>query len=384
MTSNITKQITFVLALLWLLAAQPILAVDDIPFTMTVIDPVNSGDDKAVADIDNDGFPDGILGGSIAGRSLVWYDSGHDFAMHVIRSNPIYDEFSTDIQATDIDGDGDNDLILADSDGPDNIMWFENPLINPPAGLEADPKVEANWTYHVIGSHGKWVHDIEIGDFNNDGKPDVVTSGYSLRHVWIQKTPTSWIDVDLSNLGGRGISVGDIDRDGYEDIAIPSGWLRNPGDPVNGEWVRYLISGVADTSDEVLVGDLNGDGQLEIISTNAHDRAEFAWFEAPEDPTSPAWTKHVIDPAMGAHHPELADFNNDGYPDILMGLELADLSIYLNNGKAIPTFTKDQIDTTAGHNARAGDLNSDGKIDIFASDYIDHPPVRVYINQGDF
>ncbi len=379
MTFHLINQIALVLTALLLLASQPIRAAEDIPFTMTVIDAENSGDEKAVADIDNDGFADGILGGS----TLVWYDSGHEFAKHVIRSSPVYSEFTTDMQAVDIDGDGDADLILGDGDGADNVLWFENPLINPPAGLKADPTVGANWTYHVIGTHGATTHDIEIGDLNNDGKLDVVTSGHTHLHVWLQKTPTSWQDKDLSNLDGRGISLGDIDGDGSIDIATPNGWLQNPGDPL-GEWTRYLISNVADTGDEVLLSDLNGNGKLELMSMNAHDRAEIAWFEPPADPTSPAWTKHVLDPAMGAHHPEIADFNNDGKPDILLGLELADLSIYLNNGEATPTFTKDQIDTTAGHNARAGDLNGDGKIDIFAADYIDHPPVRVYLNQGDF
>ncbi|MBI1259166.1 MAG: hypothetical protein GC204_16980 [Chloroflexi bacterium] len=380
---NLTPALLTLLAALVLGIPQQTSAVaNPIPFSKTIIDSANSGDDKAIADIDKDGKPDGILGGSVAGRSLVWYDSGHNFAMHVIRSNPVYAEFSTDMQAADMDGDGDSDIIVGDGGGANNILWFENPLINPPAGHTADPKLEANWTYHVIGTQGDWVHDIEIGDFNNDGKKDIVTSGHGITHLWIQNSPTSWSDKNLSALAGQGVFIGDIDRDGRADIATPQGWLKNPGNPLSGTWVKYPINGTS--GDEVLLGDLNGDGRLDVLTMNAHQRLEFAWFEAPSDPTTAAWTKHVIDPAMGAHHPEIADFNNDGKPDILMGLELVDLSIYLNNGGASPTFTKDKLDTSGGHNARAGDLNGDGKIDIFASDYIGNPPVRIYLNQGQF
>ena len=284
------------------------------------------------------------------------------------------------MQAADIDGDGDSDIIVGDANGANNILWFENPLINPPAGHTADPKLEANWTYHIIGTQGETVHDLEIGDFNNDGKKDIVTSGHGVTHLWIQNSPTSWSDKNLSALAGSGVFIGDINRDGRVDIATPQGWLKNPGNPLTGTWVKYPINGTS--GDEVLLGDLNSDGRLDVLTMNAHTRQEFAWFEAPADPTSAAWTKHVIVPAMGAHHPEIADFNNDGKPDILMGLELVDLSIYLNNGETTPTFTKDKLDTSGGHNARAGDLNGDGKIDIFASDYIGNPPVRVLSEPG--
>lgn len=359
-----------------------VLAASSIPFQVTTIDTQNSGDDKAVADIDLDGDMDGILGGSVAGRSLVWYESGASYAMHVIRANPIYAEFTTDMQAEDVDGDGDFDIIVGDNNGPNNVMWFENPVKNHPAGTTSDPKVGSNWLSHTIGSHQSWAHDIETGDFNGDGRLDIITSGNGYTHLWIQNTPLEWTDVNLSSLAGQGVSPGDIDRDGNLDIATPSGWLRNPGDPVSGNWVRYPITNTS--GDEVAVGDLNNDGRLDIMTIDAHNRAAFAWFEAPATPTSSNWTRRVIDASMGAHHPEVGDFNNDGWLDILAGLELQDLSIYLNNGGSPPTFTKQQIDTVAAHNARLGDLNGDGLLDIFGADYIGNPPVKVYINQGNF
>ena len=86
---NLTTAVLSILVALVIGSPLQTNAANPIPFSKNIIDSSNSGDDKAIADIDKDGKPDGILGGAVAGRSLVWYDSGHNFAMHVIRSNPV-------------------------------------------------------------------------------------------------------------------------------------------------------------------------------------------------------------------------------------------------------------------------------------------------------
>jgi len=344
-------------------------------FTPTTIDPTNSGDCKALADIDGDGLADPILGGG----SLSWYESGSAYAKHVIRATTVYKEFTTDMQAADVDGDGDVDLIVPDGAGPNNVLWFENPRINPPAGHGSDPRVGSNWVYHIVGSHGEHAHDVEVADLDNDGKLDIVTSGHGRTHVWKQVNPTTWTDVDLSSRAGSGVYIGDIDRDGRRDIATPDGWIRTPGNLVTGNWVKYPISGTV--GDECLLADLNGDGRTDLIVCDAHNAAEFAWFEAPADPTSPVWTKRVIDAAAASHHPGVADFNLDGRMDILMGRELNSIAVYFNQVGTPPTFVRQQVDSCCGHNARIGDINGDGKPDIFACDYIGNPPAKVYISQ---
>jgi hypothetical protein len=359
------------------LAVAPALARQGATFTTSTIDPTNAGDCKALADLDGDGKADVIVGGP----SLCWYESGAAFAKHLIRSSPISAEFTTGMQAADVDGDGDIDLIIPDS-GPSNtgtVYWFENPRINPPAGHASELRVGANWTYHVIGVQGAVVHDLEVADLDNDGRVDVVASGHGVAHVWKQMSPTTWSGKDISSVAGSGISIGDIDLDGFRDIATPSGWLRNPHDIINGAWTRFIIS-QAGSGDACLVVDLDGDGHPDLMTCPAHARGPMVWFQAPANPTSSAWTMRTIDPSMGAHHPEAVDIDRDGRMDILMGLETRDLSVYTSNGGSPPTFTKIQLDTQCGHNARAGDIDGDGMPDVLGCDYIGNPPVRVYIN----
>jgi hypothetical protein len=348
-----------------------------VPFTAAVVDLGNAGDAKAVADIDRDGRADPVMGGD----ALVWYESGAGWARRVIRASPIFGEFTTDMQAQDLDGDGDPDLVVGDANGPGNVLWFENPVQNPPAGLGNDPRNGANWRHHTIGSHGSWAHDVEIADVDADGRLDVLTSGNGRTHLFRQISPLSWADRDLTALAGAGVFFGDIDRDGRPDIAIPGAWLKAPTDPLAGVWQRYPIA-PSPEGDEVLVADLNGDGRLDVLATDAHTAQAVAWYEAPPDPTQPNWTRRVVDPAMGAHHPEAADFDGDGRLDLLLGLERADLSVYFNLGGTPPTFAKQQLDTASAHNARFGDLDGDGDFDVFAADYIGFPPAKVHVNEG--
>ncbi len=345
-----------------------------VPFTTSVVDNNNSGDCKAIADIDGDGKGDLIIGGA----SLAWYATGASYAKHVIRASA-FEEFTTDMQAADVDGDGDMDLIVPDGNRTGNVQWFENPRLNTPSGVSSNPGVGSNWLVHIIGSHGQTVHDVEVADLDNDGKLDIVTSGHAFTHVWKQNSPTSWSDRNLSSQAGDGVFLGDIDRDGFKDIATPRGWIRNPGNILSGTWTSYPIT-QATGADECLLLDADGDGRLDLMICSAHSRAQMYWFQQPATATSPTWTRRSIDSSMGSHHPETADFNADGRADILMGLELQDLSIYLNQGGSPPTFLKQQLDTQAAHNARCGDIDGDGIADVLGCDYITNPPVKVYMN----
>jgi hypothetical protein len=346
------------------------MAQQPLSFSGSVIDPGNSGDCKVLGDLDLDGKADPVIGGS----SLCWYQSGAAFSKHIIRAQTVYKEFTTDAQAADLDGDGDFDIVIGDGAGPDNILWFVNPLRNGPG----DPRIGADWIVRVIGTHGETVHDIEVADLDNDGAAEVVTGGHGFTHIW-KRAGATWTGRDLSALAALGISLGDIDRDGRRDIATPNAWLRNPGDIIGGSWVRHSISNSL-YGDECLLADVNADGRLDLVTFDAHGLSTIWWYQQPGDPTSTTWPQHVVDPFGGGHHPEAVDFNDDGRVDILAGLELGPIAVYINTPGTPPTFTKVPIAPIGGHNARAGDVDGDRLPDVLACDFIGNPPVQVYIN----
>ncbi|MGE0767574.1 MAG: FG-GAP repeat domain-containing protein [Hyphomicrobiaceae bacterium] len=331
-------------------------------FERTLVDAGNSGDCKAIGDVDGDGKPDLIVGGS----TLVWYRNPDWRRFPIAKAG---NEFTTDCQAKDLNGDGRLDLVAADGNDPNNVIWFEN------------VGGGSNWTRHVIGSHGTWVHDIEVADFDGDGKLDVVTHGHGT-HVWYQG-PSGWFDVNVG-AGDKtieGIGIGDVDGDGHIDFVQGGWWFKNPGDRSDHWTGHQLASGYDGGSYTSAVGDLDGDGRPDIIVSEQHKRRELAWYAAPADPRRGDWVKHVLASDMGAHKLNIADVDGDGRPDLVVGLELVELRLYVNDGASPPKFTMKRINSTGCHNTRVGDVNGDGRPDILCVNFIAHPPVELWMNK---
>jgi len=157
----------------------------ELSFRHVVIDGDNPRDPhcKTLGDIDGDSFIDAIVASS-HGDGMFWYE-------HPVRSSG---SWTTDMQAVDIDDDGDLDLVIPNTSG---LHWYENPrpLGNPRTHL---------WDEHLIGAAGADNHDVEVADVDRDGDMDVVTrrKGGGGTFFWRQIDPTQWTQVTVSAQGG--------------------------------------------------------------------------------------------------------------------------------------------------------------------------------------
>ena len=336
----------------------------DVTFNRIVVDANNAGDCKAIADVDGDGKPDLIVGGS----NLAWYRNP-DWIKTVVATPQ--SEFSTDCQAMDMNGDGRVDLITADGGGTGNVVWLEN-------------RATGTWPRHTVGSHGEWAHDIEVADFDGDGKLDVLTHGHGFTHMWYQNGADSWTDRNLTSIGktNEGIGIGDVDGDGRIDMVQGGWWYKNPQNRTALWTMTQFASGYDGGGYTAAVADINRDGRADIAVINQHSRGEFAWYTGPLNPTQTSWTKNVVSSDIGAHKLTIIDLNGDGSLDFVAGLELTELRIYLSNSAATPTFTSKTINTTGCHNTRVGDVTGDGRVDLLCNNYLGNPPVQLYINQA--
>ena len=170
--------------------SNPALQLADVPFDLVEIDGDVGGDVKLVGDIDGDGFPDLILGG-ITDEKLNWYH--YPTWQKTVIATP-NNEFTTDGRLGDVDGDGDLDIVVPDGDGPDTLVWFENPR---PSG---DPFSGETWTRHIIGTIGSWGKDVHVADFDDDGFLDVATRRQDAVMIFFQTAVNVWNQVDLSGL----------------------------------------------------------------------------------------------------------------------------------------------------------------------------------------
>lgn len=331
--------------------AEPALAA----WTHVVIDAQMSGDDKILTDIDGDGFIDIVVGGSrSAGEALTWYRypgwDKHSIALPAI-------EFTTEMDAGDMDGDGDIDLVVCDGNTGINCRYYRNPR---PA---ASPLVAANWQAVPIGEGGGWVHDLRVGDYNKDGRLDVLTSAGLF---------TQSVTGGFGKGSPAGSVFGDLDNDGDLDIVAAGFWYENPG------WAQHPAPGGGGDDQKIRVGDINGDGTMDVVVNSGDGTGDLAWYSS-ASPKSGNWVKHLIKAnRVGGHTLALGDVDGDGDTDVLSAEMFGEVAVYFNAGAG--TFYEEIIAHDGAHNGVLGDVDRDGDLDILGCDYTGNPPVDLWRN----
>ncbi len=192
-----------------------------------------------VADVNGDGKPD-LLASDTGGSLLVWYENSGNPATTAWRKHTIDDQTKgpTHGHFTDLDGDGDLDVVIACGMRPDiappsehHAAWYEN-VGQPGRGTE--------WKRHLIGPV-VGAFEAVAGDLDGDGDGDVVVTGWDPGQlVWFENTgnATEWTSHPLKRNWTRANSViiADLDGDGRLDIAATAErgsnefrWWRNVG-----------------------------------------------------------------------------------------------------------------------------------------------------------
>jgi hypothetical protein len=149
-------------------------------------------------------------------------------------------------------------------------------------------------------------------------------------------------------------------------------WYENDGaaDP---SWAASDIATSADGARCVFVADMDGDGDMDILSASLFDDT-IAWYE--NDGTSdPSWTaSDIAESADGARSVFAADMDNDGDMDILSASQIDNtIAWYENDGASNPSWTASDIATSAegAWSVFAADMDNDGDMDIISASYSD-------------
>ena len=374
------KQIFFIFILLsFIFVLDKVLA--DTNFNRQTIDTV--GPDpyiKIAADIDGDTFLDVIVG--TLNGPLVWYKYP-SWTKTVILSSDNH-LTSADGRTADIDNDGDNDIVIA---GP---IWLENPLKNT-GQPDGNPASGSSWIRHNIGSN--MAHDIRLNDLDGDGKIDIISRWLQSTGdiiIYKQNNPMSWTStIIVVPGGGQGFNLGDIDRDNDQDIIISGKWYENIGSiSGSGTWPEYLFASGLPIDAAVAVGDLNGDGRLDVVLGPPEAVGALSWFEAPLNPKSGVpWTRHDIENVACTHEIAVANIDGDSALDIITSeYQHAStncfnnrLLIYNNTGSG-SVFSSQVVDTTGAHNTKVGDFGNDGDLDIIGASPFGNVPLYFWKN----
>jgi enediyne biosynthesis protein E4 len=232
--------------------------------------------------------------------------------------------------------------------------------------------------------HTGWGQGTCIGDYDNDGWPDLYVTYYGKNVLYHNNGDGTFADVsEKAGVAGTGKAWGtgcafvDYDRDGHLDLMVANYVdFDIANTPAPGERVNCLWKGVP-----VMCGPQGLPTASNILY---HNRGDGTF----EDVTK----KAQIDKTSGAYSFSVTalDYDDDGWPDIYVACDSTASILYHNNHDG--TFKDVAITAGAAYNedghaqagmgSTAGDYNGDGRLDIFKTNFSDDT-ATLYRNNGD-
>lgn len=234
-----------------------------------------------------------------------------------------------------------------------------------------------------------------FGDLDRDGWQDLVVSNgndmsrqrvkvYYNRGDGTFPTAPDWSSGDIDYHGH--LSIGDVNGDGWLDVAV-STFLGAAGFSAPGRAKLYLNNGSGtllstpswlsqDTyySFSLALGDADGDGDLDLaVATgepyyHSPNRNRIYFNSGGSLAVTPGWLSNELDHTM-----DLAwgDMNGDGHLDLVSCNDHSPLRIHYGTGSGLSTtagWSSTSPALVSGNSLSLGDINRDGALDIVFSD----------------
>ncbi len=371
-------------------------AIDAATFAPGVNIPAPGPYAVVIADLDGDGKPDLVVATVYANAFSIYQNIGSNgvlnaasFAAPVVIPVGTGSAAPAGVTAADVDGDGRLDLIATDPNN-NQVAVYRN--------IYSGGRLTTNsFAPPVLLAVAAYPYRLAVRDLDGDGRPDIVSVNNGSGTVSILRnigaagslTTNSFAPrVDLPLAGNsESVAVGDLDGDGQPDLAVAdsSGFIslyRNRGTPGNispGTFDTRVDLPAQSGSLHVVIGDLDGDGRPELITTAYYPQTLSVYrnLSTPGSLTTNSFAARVDYGLAGRGHTiALADLNGDGKPDVAEVTELASaLSVFQNLGTG--SFTNPslaaRVDFASGWNAwglAVGDLDGDGRPDaVFGNQY---------------
>lgn len=323
----------------------------------------------------------GILLGNGDGTFLtpITYGSGG--------SDPLY------LTAGDVNGDGKVDVLVANQCSNQNSCTGSVGVLLGNGDGTFQPAV-------AYSSAALYAVGIAVGDVNGDGKADLVvvnecdsnnTCDNGTVSVLLGNGDGTFQPAVNYNSGGSSalaVAVGDVNGDGKLDVLVTNQCASNNN--CNNGAVSILLGNGDGTfqpavsygtgatyASSLLVGDVNRDGKLDLmvanecLSTSSCNDGSISTLLGNGDGTFQAPFNVTVPSPQTLSSLSLADFNGDGYLDVVSG---GGEFLLLGNGDG--TFQPYLALAGGGYGTAVADFNGDGKPDLASGG------ITIFINQA--
>ena len=339
----------------------------------------NSAWSVAAGDLNNDGWMD-IASASAGDNKIAWYSNmkGKSWSGELVVSTKAIS--ANTVVVGDFNNDGASDL-ASSSQFDNKIAWYNNTDGNGTFSQEI-----------IVATNAIGAKSVAVGDFDGNGWLDL-TAAYDQFIVWYKNLNgtnfTEQIIVFKEDvLSGKyptSVVVGDFNNDGWLDIASASdttiAWHQNMDGKGKFGQPPHIVSYLAPRAYSLAVGDLNGDGWMDLASASLIDN-KIAWYENMQGAFNISDQHIVSNTASEAYGLILGDLNNDSSLDIISAS--GDRILWYNNKDGTGTFSDGKIVTVYARNARdvtVGDFNKNGFLDIASASQGDSK-IAIYKNFG--
>ncbi len=265
---------------------------------------------------------------------------------------------------------------------------------------------------------------VSIGDINNDGLPDIFFTGNQVKNkLYLNMGNLKFEDISATagiegnSTWNTGTTMADVNGDGLLDIYVCAVvgingfngfnelYINNGDNTFTESATKYGLDFDSYSSNATFFDyDLDGDLDLYLLNHAVHTQNSFGRFDLRYERRYETGDKLLrnddgkfvdVSEEAGIYGGingyglglAIADFNQDGYPDIYVGNDFhEDDYYYLNNGDG--TFTE-SLRKYFGHTSRfsmgndVADINNDGRPDFMSLDMLPEDEVALKSSEGD-